>query len=70
MDEGHGLLDDENAEGRPSLVSLTLSNTDVGDEAAEYIAACPHLESLALENTKITSKQRAQGLQCDCSGAD
>lgn len=42
--------------GPPQLRSLILNNTNVGDDAAAFIASCPHLEILGLGSTKFTSK--------------
>jgi hypothetical protein len=36
------------------LISLSLSNTNVGDDAAEFIASCKELEVLEVANTTFT----------------
>lgn len=57
-----GLLADQEATSdvnptpTPRLESLTLSNTGVDNEAANYISACRNLEALALENTRFTNE--------------
>ncbi len=50
-----GLLREEGEKSK--IVSLTLSNTVVDDEAAVYLSTCPDLQALAMENTKVTSKR-------------
>lgn len=48
-----GLSEDPTMNTPSPLQVLTLNNTDVGDEAAPYIASCISLETLELAGTKL-----------------
>ncbi|PCH33581.1 RNI-like protein [Wolfiporia cocos MD-104 SS10] len=50
--EGLQTWEDETAPARLQLLSL--NNTSVDDDAAPYIASCPHIETLAVGGTKFT----------------
>ncbi|KAG8875808.1 hypothetical protein FRB97_004696 [Tulasnella sp. 331] len=48
----HGLVSEDGSV--PNIIALNLSNTSIDDDAADFISACRHLETLELANTKIT----------------
>ncbi|GLB36334.1 hypothetical protein LshimejAT787_0306220 [Lyophyllum shimeji] len=50
-----GLVPTE-ASGVSPLETLILNNTGIDDEAGLYLAACPHLRTLAVAGTKMTSE--------------
>ncbi|KIK71212.1 hypothetical protein GYMLUDRAFT_66419 [Collybiopsis luxurians FD-317 M1] len=49
-----GFVPDEGMDP-PALQTLVLNNTGIDDGAGAYIACCPHLVTLELEGTKVTS---------------